>query len=131
MAACQDEGRRFEPGVPLQRFEGPVTVLRHRRRAAPVRGGRCARGLDRERAQTAWAQDALRGCSAPCAGVAKPAVRPAGAVAGLRPRDRSSSTALMSAPARRTIAEIHIHISITIAPPMAPYVLLYSPKCRT
>ena len=69
--------------------------------------------------------------SAPCSGVAKPPVLLAGAFAGVRLRDRSSSTALMSAPAKRTIAEIHIHISITTAPPMAPYVLLYSPKCRT
>src|SRR5207253_3110271 len=75
-------------------------------------------------------QDALRGCSAPWPGIAKPAVLASGAVAGVR-RDRSSSIALMSAPVKRTIAEIHIHISITTAPPMAPYVLLYSPKCRT
>src|SRR6266550_8398453 len=69
-------------------------------------------------------QDALCGCSALRAGTAKPAVPAAGAVAGVR-RERASSTALMSAPVKRTIAEIHIHISITTAPPMAPYVLLY------
>ena len=41
-------------------------------------------------------------------------------VSTVRPRGSSSRTALMTAPMRRTMAEIHIHISMTTAPPMAP-----------
>src|SRR5438270_12121171 len=69
-------------------------------------------------------QDALRGWSAPCAGVAEPVILSPGAVAGFRPRDRSSCTVLISAPANRTIGEIHIRICIKTAPAVARRILI-------